>query len=175
MGVWGRSTGQKFTKVKELELQGGRATWKKARTKMKLSGCLCASSPPSSCLVCWLSRCQAACFSHNGSESLAMEFHDPLEPQYCSPLDFIFCFYLIVCLPALFPEGENLRDWAQLCSGRCHWLKGDYGPEALRQGLLQFNHLWPEGLGHRTFEQELSRAQLLRLPPLRCTLFCTQL
>lgn len=52
-----------------------RATWRKARTKMKLSGYLCTPSPAFSRLVG-----QGASLSppHHGSASMALEYHDPL-------------------------------------------------------------------------------------------------
>lgn len=51
----------------------GRSTWTKARTKMKLSGYLCAPSPAFSRLVG-----QGASLPPHGSASMVLEYHDPL-------------------------------------------------------------------------------------------------
>lgn len=82
------------------------------------------------------------------------------------------------CFSALFPKSEDLTDssallWALSLAGGCLWARD---PEAGGSTLYSsVTYLWPEGLGYRTFQQELSREQLLRLPCPRYMLFCNQL
>lgn len=160
-GVWSRSTGQKssqagkswsFWEVAPLEGKPG-PEWSWAALFAP------AISLPFSHLACWPSQWEAASASYSPpiypfplfclcifppplvSVSIALEYPWPFQPRANSELHSPQIATL--CFSALFPKSEDLTDWAQLCSGPCHWPVGACGPEILRQVVLPCTHLWP--------------------------------
>lgn len=162
----GRDAGQEPRKVwKELELRGdgGRLEESQDQNEVEQLFLLRVTTPrPLRVLALSASNCSRSVLPHLADDSFppsctgifsplkasaftVLDSRDSYGPSatawlHC-PQNIIFCSCLIFSFPALDPESENLTDRASFLLGPVIGWWPVYGPEALRQVLLQFNNL----------------------------------